>query len=116
MNYHQRCPLRPQSWRFSVFLELIVAIAAMNNHKIKSLEHILNELKMKTMSMEVKLNTWTALSTDFSGILQGNAKDDDCGLLETHPGLLAGHALIFLQIENFLTNESLEEKSRYLVN
>lgn len=42
------------------------------------------------------IQTWIAFSVVDSGILQGNAKDDDLGLVETHPGFVEGQGLIFL--------------------
>lgn len=41
--------------------------------------------------------TWTALFEYFSGILNGNANDEDFGFVETQPGLIDGQGLIFLQ-------------------
>ena len=41
--------------------------------------------------------TWTALSEYFSGIVNGNANDEDFGFVETQPGLIDGQGLIFLQ-------------------
>lgn len=41
--------------------------------------------------------TWIALSLEFSGIVHGNANDDDFGFDEIQPGFVDGQGLIFLQ-------------------
>lgn len=43
--------------------------------------------------------TWIALSEEFSGIVHGNANDDDddFGFDEIQPGFVDGQGLIFLQ-------------------
>lgn len=38
-----------------------------------------------------------AFSEAPSGISHGNAKDDDFGFVDTQPGLVDGHGLIFLK-------------------
>lgn len=45
--------------------------------------------------------TWIAFSVELSGISHGNAKDDDFGFVDTQPGLVDGHGLIFLK-NNYL--------------
>lgn len=46
------------------------------------------------------LKTWIALSEEFSGIVNGNAKDDDFGFVDIQPGFVDGQGLIFLQQHN----------------
>jgi hypothetical protein len=42
------------------------------------------------------------LSEEFSGILNGNANDDDLGFVDTQPGFVDGQGLIFLQEQTIL--------------
>ncbi len=44
--------------------------------------------------------TWIALFEEFSGMLQGNANDEDFGFVDTQPGFIDGQGLIFLQENN----------------
>jgi hypothetical protein len=37
------------------------------------------------------------LSEEFSGIVSGNANDDDFGFVDIQPGLIDGQGLIFLK-------------------
>lgn len=41
----------------------------------------------------------------FSGIDNGNAKEDEVGFVETHPGFVEGQGLIFLQIQRKKINK-----------
>lgn len=43
--------------------------------------------------------TWMAFSIEFSGIVQGNAKDEDCAFVDTQPGFIDGQGLIFLHLQ-----------------
>ena len=45
-----------------------------------------------------------ALSEKFSGILHGNANDDDFGFEDIQPGFIDGHGLIFLSKNKYVKN------------
>lgn len=83
-------------WHFSESLELLHVISEkenllkiMNNHNSNS--------KVLFWILSKGLETWIALSAEFSGIVQGKSKDDDFGFVDTQPGLVDGQGLIFLQ-------------------
>lgn len=99
LNYHLGYLPRAEISHFSESLELLHVVSEKENYEQS--QHEIIKIHNAFWTPSNSLETWIALSTEFSGTVQGKSKDDDFGFVDMQPGFIDGQGLIFLQEKGY---------------